>query len=83
MKFRQHATANVRDLHDRMPIIVDPEGYAAWLDPEKRDPIAALAAVPQRLGARLATRPVSGRVNDVRNDDAHCLDPDAQLSLDF
>ena len=62
-------------LHDRMPLIVDPPGYAAWLDPSAPDTAALLAALPQEAGAGLAARPVSTRVNDVRNDDPACLAP--------
>jgi putative SOS response-associated peptidase YedK len=62
-------------LHDRMPLIVDPAGYAAWLDPEAEDPAALLAGLPEALGHGLVARPVSRRVNDVRNDDPGCLGP--------
>jgi len=67
------ATPNVRALHDRMPLLVDPSGYAAWLDREARDVSALLAALPSSRGAQLRARPVSTRVNDVRNDDPACL----------
>jgi putative SOS response-associated peptidase YedK len=69
------AQGAVTALHDRMPLIVDPAGYAAWLDPEAKDPAALLQALPEALGAGLAARPVSRRVNDVRNDDPGCLGP--------
>jgi putative SOS response-associated peptidase YedK len=69
------AQGAVSALHDRMPLIVDPAGYAAWLDPEAKDPAALLAGLPEALGAGLLARPVSRRVNDVRNDDPGCLAP--------
>jgi putative SOS response-associated peptidase YedK len=69
------AQGAVTALHDRMPLIVDPAGYAAWLDPEAKDPAALLAGLPEARGARLEARPVSRRVNDVRNDDPGCLAP--------
>ncbi|MGA7981797.1 MAG: SOS response-associated peptidase family protein, partial [Chromatiaceae bacterium] len=31
------ANALVRELHDRMPVILAREDYAAWLDPENKD----------------------------------------------
>jgi len=68
-------------LHDRMPLIVDPLGYAAWLDPAVRDPAALLGALPEALGAGLVARPVSRRVNDVRNDDPACLAPPEEEAL--
>jgi putative SOS response-associated peptidase YedK len=69
------AEGAVRALHDRMPWIVDPAGYGAWLDPEAKDPAALLQTLPEARGARLVARPVSRRVNDVRNDDPACLGP--------
>jgi putative SOS response-associated peptidase YedK len=67
------ARGTVATLHDRMPLIIDPEGYAAWLDPAAPDPAALLASLPEAAGAGLVARPVSTRVNDVRNDDPACL----------
>jgi putative SOS response-associated peptidase YedK len=37
------ANGLILPVHDRMPVILDPTGYRAWLDPAVRDP-AALAA---------------------------------------
>lgn len=75
------ARGAVAALHDRMPLIVDPPGYAAWLDPAAPDPAALLAALPDRVGTDLLARPVSTRVNDVRNDDPACLAPPEEVSL--
>ena len=67
------ATPNIQPLHARMPIVVDPAGYDAWLAAEGRDVKAVLASLPISRGAALVARAVSVRVNDVRNDDAACL----------
>jgi putative SOS response-associated peptidase YedK len=75
------ATPNIRALHDRMPILVDPEGYAAWLSPLARDVEAVLEALPISRGAALVSRRVSSRVNDVRNDDPSCLADAEQRAL--
>ena len=69
------AQGAVAALHDRMPVILDPAGYAAWLDPRAKDPAALLGALPAALGAQLVARPVSRRVNDTRHDDPACLAP--------
>lgn len=65
----------VAALHDRMPVILSAEVYAAWLDPSRgeSDALASLAA-PPRSDAMRATA-VSTRVNRVEHDDAECLDP--------
>ena len=75
------ATPNLRSLHDRMPILIDPSGYDAWLDPARRDVREVLAALPTTRGAELRPRRVSVRVNDVRNDDSRCLDDAEQGAL--
>ena len=77
------ARGPVAALHDRMPLIVDPPGYAAWLDRAAADPAALLAGLPEGLGTRRVARAVDTRVNDVRNDDPACLaDPEeADLPL--
>jgi putative SOS response-associated peptidase YedK len=71
------ALGAVSELHDRMPVIVDPRDYAAWLDPEAGDPDALRTLLTPRLGERLAHRAVGGRVNDPRNEGAECLAPEA------
>jgi putative SOS response-associated peptidase YedK len=75
------AQGAVAALHDRMPLIVDPAGYAAWLDRTATEPAALLAGLPEVLGTQLVARPVDTRVNDVRNDDAECLAPAREVDL--
>jgi len=75
------ARGGVATLHDRMPLIVDPLGYAAWLDPTAEGSAARLAALPEQRGEGLVARPVSTRVNDVRNDDPACLAPPEESPL--
>src|SRR5688572_3072736 len=33
-----HANAAIAPVHHRMPVILDPDDYAKWLDPARRDP---------------------------------------------
>jgi putative SOS response-associated peptidase YedK len=75
------AVPNIRPLHARMPLVIDPSGYDAWLAPGVRDVAAVLARLPISRGAALKPRRVSSRVNDVRNDDARCLDEAEQGTL--
>src|SRR6266516_3293990 len=57
----------IRPIHDRMPVILDPELEAAWLDPDLEDDelLAMLRPLP---ADRLVLREISDAVNDVRND---------------
>jgi len=61
----------VAELHDRMPIIVPPNAYERWLDPEERKAIDLLAP----SAAELVSHPVSKAVNSPKNDDPRCVEP--------
>lgn len=39
------ASEAVANVHDRMPVVLAPAAWRSWLDPEARDPAAALALV--------------------------------------
>jgi putative SOS response-associated peptidase YedK len=62
-------------VHDRMPVILDPDCYDLWLDPGMRD-MRAVSDMLKPFDARLMRSfPVSSRVNHVANDDAECSTP--------
>ena len=61
-------------IHDRMPVIIAPEHYSAWLDP--RTPAPALRDLMQPCPSEwLEAFPISLRVNNPKADDEHVLDP--------
>ncbi|HEY3555315.1 MAG TPA: SOS response-associated peptidase family protein [Casimicrobiaceae bacterium] len=66
------ASADVRALHDRMPVIVSEHDYGRWLDRGVEDVSDLL--VPWR-GDALRVYPVSTRVNAVANDDPGLCEP--------
>ena len=74
------ARGRIRELHGRMPVIVAPEDYDAWLDPARCEPDALAPLLGSRLSDELEFRAVDARVNDVRFDEPACLAPAAQLS---
>lgn len=53
-------------LHDRMPFVVPPERWDAWLDPAVDDPDAVRALLQPLPPGRFEAYPVSRRVGDVR-----------------
>jgi len=57
----------VGHIHDRMPLLVEPERYAAWLDPAHNDPDELKALLAPAAPGRLEVYPVSTEVNNVRN----------------
>src|ERR1039458_6423409 len=59
-------------VHDRMPVILDPDTYDLWLDPGLQD-VAAISELLKPYDARLMRcHPVRTRLNHVANDDAEC-----------
>jgi putative SOS response-associated peptidase YedK len=71
------ACESLRDVHERMPVIVPPAAYARWLDCSGPDAGDLLAPWP---GEGLRVYPVSTRVNAVRNDDAALCEPIAEAT---
>lgn len=67
------ANSLVRNVHERMPVILPPDAYSAWLDPEIQEPekIRELLAPfpPEEMELHL----VSQRVNSPKNDDSKCM----------
>jgi putative SOS response-associated peptidase YedK len=67
----------VRPVHDRMPVILGPDGFGPWLDPAVRDP-AALAPWLRPYPAEAMTAcPVGAWVSNPRNEGPACLAPPA------
>ena len=62
-------------VHDRMPVILDPDAYDLWLDVGMRD-VAAATDLLKPCDARLIRCfPISTRINSVAHDDADCSAP--------
>jgi putative SOS response-associated peptidase YedK len=68
-------TANelVKPLHDRMPVILPPEYYAEWLDPDTPQKRLTALLQPYAADAMQATE-VGGAVNSPKNDGPECLE---------
>lgn len=68
------APPSLRSLHDRVPVILPPEGEAAWLDPRTRpEALTPLLAPPP--DDRLEAYPVSPLVNTAKTDEPACIEP--------
>jgi putative SOS response-associated peptidase YedK len=62
-------------IHDRMPVILDPESYDLWFDPGMTD-VQVISELLKPYDARLMRcYPVSTRINHVANDDEECSRP--------
>jgi putative SOS response-associated peptidase YedK len=67
------ANSLVRDIHDRMPVILNDRDIGAWLDPENEDAEELLAMLKPADPAALAMHEVSRQVNSPRNDGPELL----------
>ena len=66
------AADEVGHIHDRMPMVVAPENWKAWLDPDFGTDARALLTVP---APSLTYYPVSTAVNKVANDGPELITP--------
>ncbi len=72
------ATDEVGRIHDRMPMVVPPGSWDAWLDPRSTSDARALLAVP---APHLTAYPVSTRVNRVANNGPDLVSPLPEAGL--
>jgi putative SOS response-associated peptidase YedK len=69
------ANGPVREIHDRMPVVLGREDYAAWLDPGNRDADGLLAMLMPAETAQWAMHEVSRRVNSPKSEGPELLEP--------
>jgi putative SOS response-associated peptidase YedK len=62
-------------VHDRMPVILDPDAYDVWLDPGMTNVGAASELLMPYDAQLMRCYPVSTRINHVANDDEACSAP--------
>lgn len=87
------AVGPLAGIHHRMPLLLSPDRWAAWLDPDAPPAAGLLDPPPGELVADLELRPVSTRVNNVRNQGPELLErvapsawehtPEPALELDL
>jgi putative SOS response-associated peptidase YedK len=65
----------VKTIHDRMPVILDPEDFAPWLSLGQQDTTVLAGLLRGWPEQPFRAFPVSTRVNDARIDDAACVEP--------
>jgi putative SOS response-associated peptidase YedK len=79
------ATDEVGRIHDRMPMIVEPSQWAAWLDPANDDPDTVRGLLEPAMAGRMEAFPVSTSVNNVRNNGPSLVEPlpDGDISGEY
>ncbi|GAA4665438.1 SOS response-associated peptidase [Amycolatopsis dongchuanensis] len=77
------AIGRLTDIHDRMPLLMPKDRWATWLDPD-RDDVGELLTPPSEIVDTLELRPISDRVNNVRNNGPELLErvEEGQADLD-
>ena len=69
------AEDSLGQIHDRMPLMLSPERYDAWLDPRNNSKDDLLALLEPAAPGRLEAYPVSKLVSNVKNNGAELVDP--------
>ncbi|MFH7027244.1 MAG: SOS response-associated peptidase [Heteroscytonema crispum UTEX LB 1556] len=65
----------MRSLHDRMPVILNPQDYDLWLNPEVQDSEALQKLLRPYAASAMTAYPVSTKVNNPRHNSSDCIKP--------
>ena len=74
------ASESLRGIHHRMPVILQPEAYEDWLNPEIHDADRLAEVLRNNLIRKMQYYPVSKLVNRVRNNSAENIKPLEDMS---
>ena len=65
----------LKEIHNRMPVILPRQAYDRWLDPGPQPPRAMADLLRPYPASEMAAYAVSTRVNNPRNDSPDCIEP--------
>jgi len=71
----REASSSVRGIHHRMPVILKPEAYDRWLNPEIQQSEYLQNIIDTEYIRELKYFPVSKMVNRVQNNTPECIKP--------
>jgi len=77
----REAAGVMTKIHHRMPLIIEPDAYSAWLDDRNQDTKALETLMAEQAVSDLIARPVSRQVNTVANNDPANIRP-IQMEFD-
>jgi putative SOS response-associated peptidase YedK len=69
------ASQDMDGIHDRMPVILDPDTFDVWLNPDLDDLGTLTPLVRAAPAGTITHRAVSQRVGNVRNNDPELIEP--------
>jgi len=70
----QEANQQISEVHNRMPVIIDPQNFSPWLDPENHDTDQLQSMLNMLDYPKMALTPVSTKVNNPRFDSPECIE---------
>ena len=65
----------VRSVHERMPVMLAPEEYDRWLDPDFGNKEQLQVLLRPYSATAMSCYPVAPIVNNPRHDDPRCIEP--------
>jgi putative SOS response-associated peptidase YedK len=68
------ANTLLQPIHDRMPVILKPEDYNQWLDPQIQKPEQLQPLLQSYSSEAMVSYPVSTKVNNPTNDSPECIE---------
>ncbi|MBW2610885.1 MAG: SOS response-associated peptidase [Deltaproteobacteria bacterium] len=71
----KEASESVRPIHHRMPVILKPEAFDSWLNPENQDGNSLQEIIQNQIFTELTSVPVSKRVNSAKNNGIENIRP--------
>lgn len=69
------ANSSVGAIHNRMPVILEPDNFELWLDPEEGSPENLSSLLRPSEEEVLEMYPVSSYVNKPQNEGVQCVEP--------
>jgi len=63
----------MRPIHHRMPVIIEPEDYDKWLDPEVQKPESLQSLLQPYKSEEMTFYPVTTKVNNAKTDSPDCI----------
>jgi putative SOS response-associated peptidase YedK len=78
----REAAGALKEVHHRMPVILDPDAFGQWLDPDNRDPDLLIGMLHNKSLTHLDFYSVAQQVNSIRNNTPSNLKP-IQTEFEF
>ena len=69
------SSESIRRIHDRMPVILDPDSYEMWMDPLLCEPGPIQPLLQPYAADEIIVDPVSTHVNKPTNEGTECIVP--------